>query len=258
MTSVPQSCPYIACRCLLVVLVTVSGSTSTLQAEDREVGAAKGSIDFLPPESADVPRAIVGRFVPGGRNVEAHRYVVSEGYPPIPDRPKFVGMLTGTWLDMGKALGERAGDRVRCTSNIWWTKICDKKGREGTLQAMKLYERQISALDQNQIDFLKGVTEGVSLARSIRLRRERPSTAFRKLLSRLGGQHLGLLAFGAALSFRRPAATALPLLGKQLVTGEPLQPSPSTHRMMASATFSLTSLTRPLGTWFGRLPPRRM
>jgi hypothetical protein len=160
MRFVRQSSIRISYRCSLITLAAVIWSASTLQAEDRGVGAAKVSIDFLPPEPADVPPEIAGRFVPGGRNVEAHRYIVSEGYPPIPDRPKFVGLLSGTWFEMGKALGERAGDRVRCTSDIWWTKICDKKGLECTLQAMNLYERQIVALDQNQIDFLKGVTEG--------------------------------------------------------------------------------------------------
>lgn len=117
---------------------------------------------FLPPEPAAVPRQHPGRYVPGGRNVEAHRYVVSEGFPPIPDRARFVGVLTGSWFDMGQALGARAGDGVRCTSDIWWKRVCDKKGKANTLKAMTRYEEQIAALDPNQIEFIRGIAKGAA------------------------------------------------------------------------------------------------
>ena len=117
---------------------------------------------FLPPDPAPVPDNLPGRYIPGGRNVEAYRYTVSPGYPPFPDRTKWVGLISGSWSQMGITLGARAGDKVRVTSDIWWGKICDGKGKDNTLRAVKLYEAQIAALDSGQIDFLKGIAEGAA------------------------------------------------------------------------------------------------
>lgn len=96
---------------------------------NNERAGTSESVSFLPPDPGAIPRDIVGAFLPGGRNVEAHRYVITEGYPPFPDRAKFVGVLSGTWSEMGRSLGERAGDKVRCTSDIWWGKSATRKER---------------------------------------------------------------------------------------------------------------------------------
>jgi hypothetical protein len=117
---------------------------------------------FLPPDSAPVPVDYPGEYIPGGRNVEAYRYTVSPGYPPFPDRAKWVGLLSGSWFNMGTTLAARGGDTIRVTSDIWWGKICSGKGKDNTLKAMKLYEEQIAALDPGQIDFLKGITAGAA------------------------------------------------------------------------------------------------
>lgn len=117
---------------------------------------------FLSPEPDTVPGNFPGEYIPGGRNVEAYRYVISPGYPPFPDRAKWIGMLTGSWLKIGESLGARAGDKVRVTSDIWWRNICSCKGKTDTLKAMKLYEEQIAILDPGQIDFLKGVAKGAA------------------------------------------------------------------------------------------------
>jgi hypothetical protein len=124
--------------------------------------ASADEATFLPPPPASVPHGGIGKYIPGGRNVEAYRYVNAEGYPPFPDRAKWVGTLSGSWYEMGIKLGLRSGDPVRCTSDIWWKKLCEEKGLEDTLKAMKLYESQIAALDPNQIDFLKGITSGAA------------------------------------------------------------------------------------------------
>jgi hypothetical protein len=154
--------PYGLLRSVVVVsLLTAACLSSIVQAVSEEK-CEGGGIGFLPPEPAAVPEDFTGHYVPGGRNVNASRYVVSPGYPPIPDRAKFVGMLSGTWFQMGRSLGERAGDKIRCTSDIWWQQICKKKGKTNTLKAMKLYEQQISAMDRNQIEFLKGITAGAA------------------------------------------------------------------------------------------------
>ena len=70
---------------------------------------------FLAPEPAPVPfYEGMGKFVPGGRNVEAYRYAHSEGYPPFPDRVKYISVLTGTWYQMGVQYAQRSSDATRC------------------------------------------------------------------------------------------------------------------------------------------------
>jgi len=59
------------------------------------------------------PSAGVGQYLSGGRNVEAYKYVHTEGHPSIPDKVKFVGTLKGSWYKMEKQLGERSDSDVR-------------------------------------------------------------------------------------------------------------------------------------------------
>ena len=116
---------------------------------------------FLPPDPAPVPfYKGMGEYVPGGRNVEAYKYAHTEGYPPFPDRVKFIGVLTGSWYQMGVQFAKRSGDATRCVSDIWWKDECEMFGKEETLKAMKLYEAQIAALDPNLIDFMRGIADG--------------------------------------------------------------------------------------------------
>ena len=116
---------------------------------------------FLAPEPAPVPfYKEMGKFIRGGRNVEAYRYAHTEGYPPFPDRVKYISVLTGTWYQMGVQYAQRSGDSTRCVSDIWWKAECEMFGKAETLKAMKLYESQIAALDPNLVDFMKGIADG--------------------------------------------------------------------------------------------------
>ena len=48
-----------------------------------------------------------GKYIPGGRNIEAFRYAHSDGYPPFPDKAHFIGTLQGDWYQMGKQFAHR-------------------------------------------------------------------------------------------------------------------------------------------------------
>ena len=104
----------------------------------------------------------IGRYSAGGRNVVAHKYMHSKGYPPFPDRAKFIGTLTGNWYDMGKRFGERSGAEVRFVSDILWAEQCDKWGKVETLRAMGLYKKQIQEFDPGMIEFMRGIADGAS------------------------------------------------------------------------------------------------
>ena len=70
-----------------------------------------------------------GKYIPGGRNIEAFKYAHSDSYPPFPDKAHFIGTLRGDWYQMGKQFGEGAGESTVYVSDIWWKAECDLWGR---------------------------------------------------------------------------------------------------------------------------------
>ncbi|MGD9576759.1 MAG: hypothetical protein AB7Y74_00755 [Syntrophorhabdus sp.] len=125
--------------------------------------AAQPTVLSLPPDPKPVPESLgIGTYISGGRNVEAYKYITSPGYPPFPDKAKFIGMLTGNWYQMGVKFAERSGDATRWVSDIWWKECCDKFGKTETLKAMELYEDQIAALDPNLITFMQVIANGAA------------------------------------------------------------------------------------------------
>lgn len=146
----------------LLVLELSSIQPASADQTVAETNSAGGSVGFLPPQPASVPHQFVGHYVPGGRNVVAHQYRHSDGYPPFPDRATFVGALRGSWYDMGRQFGERSGDTVRCVSDIWWKRQCEMWGKAETIRASTLYEAQIRAFDVGLLDFMKGIADGAS------------------------------------------------------------------------------------------------
>ena len=104
----------------------------------------------------------IGEYISGGRNVNSANYINAPGLLPFPDKAKWLGTVSGSWKNMGKTLGEKSGEYIKSTVDIWWPKLCQEKGYGNTLKAMKLYNDQIAALDPNHIDLLKGITEGAS------------------------------------------------------------------------------------------------
>lgn len=101
-------------------------------------------------------------YISGGRNIEAYRYDHSEGYPPFPDKAKFIGTLSGDWFEMGRQFGERSGEMTLYVSDIWWKDTCRMWGREESLKAFELYEAQIEALDRGLVEFMQGLVEGAA------------------------------------------------------------------------------------------------
>lgn len=103
-----------------------------------------------------------GQFYPGGRNIEAYKYEHTEDFPQFPDRAKFIGTLQGNWYQMGKQLGESAGESTRYVSDIWWKTECELWGKIETLKAFTYYEGQIEALHPGLVDFMKGIADGAA------------------------------------------------------------------------------------------------
>jgi hypothetical protein len=94
-----------------------------------------------------------------GSRATAH-YEVSPGHARFEKRARFLGEVTGSWFDIGRQVGQQAGDLVRWVSDVWWKEHSDRYGRQDTLEALALYEAQVAALDEGLIRFMEGVAEG--------------------------------------------------------------------------------------------------
>ena len=103
-----------------------------------------------------------GQFFPGGRNIEAYKYQHAKDYPQFPDRANFIGTIQGSWYEMGKQFGERAGESTRFVSDIWWKAECDLWGKIETLKAFRYYEAQIEALHPGLVEFMQGISQGAA------------------------------------------------------------------------------------------------
>ncbi len=73
-----------------------------------------------------------------------------------------LGELTGSWFDIGREVGSKAGDLVRWVSDVWWDQHMNNYGKGETLQALDLYGDQVAALDAGLIRFVEGVAEGAA------------------------------------------------------------------------------------------------
>ncbi|MGH9414761.1 MAG: hypothetical protein ACRD0Y_13610, partial [Terriglobales bacterium] len=58
-----------------------------------------------------------------GHNRNLDRYYRAPGYPAFAAHPRYLGELAGSWHDMGKQYGERAGDLIRMVYEGWYREL---------------------------------------------------------------------------------------------------------------------------------------
>lgn len=124
-----------------------------------------GAADETGAGEATAARELPGRFqyIPGPvGNPAAKHYRVSAGHPRFEPRARFLGVLEGSWRQIGHQVGTQAGDLVRWVSDVWWNEHTDNYGLDNTLKALPLYEQQIAALNAELIEFMKGIAEGAT------------------------------------------------------------------------------------------------
>jgi hypothetical protein len=70
------------------------------------------------------------------------QYDLAPGYPAYQPHPRYLGELKGSWHDIGRQYGERAGDLIRFTFEGWYKEIL---AVQGTNQAIVDYLYQQDA-----------------------------------------------------------------------------------------------------------------
>ena len=104
------------------------------------------------------------QYIPGPiGNPSAQHYEVSPGHSHYEPRARFLGVLRGSWYEIGHQVGTKAGDLVRWVSDVWWKQHTEQYGLDNTMKALPLYEAQIAALNPELIQFMKGIAKGAEV-----------------------------------------------------------------------------------------------
>ncbi|HEV2305452.1 MAG TPA: hypothetical protein VGR93_08035 [Candidatus Acidoferrales bacterium] len=98
-----------------------------------------------------------------GHNRKLGEYHLEAGYPAYAPHPRYIGELRGTWAQMGKQYGERAGDLIRMVYEGWYRELLPIQGNP---QVMAAYLRQQEAyyetLVPEALEMMHGIADGAA------------------------------------------------------------------------------------------------
>ncbi len=96
-----------------------------------------------------------------GYNSKLSQYYVAPGYPPYDAHPRYLGELSGSWYQIGKQYGDKAGDMIRLTYEGWYKELI---AIQGTNQNIVDYVHQEDAyykdLVPEALQMMKGIAAG--------------------------------------------------------------------------------------------------
>ena len=96
-----------------------------------------------------------------GFNNNLKYYYLFPGYPAYETHPRYLGVLSGTWKDIGRQYGERAGDLIRMVFDGWFAEVVQA---QGGVQAVREYvrrqEQYYQALAPEALELMAGIAVG--------------------------------------------------------------------------------------------------
>ena len=98
-----------------------------------------------------------------GYNQNLASYYVAPGYPAYDAHPRYLGVLSGSWYEIGQQYGERAGDLIQLTFEGWYQ---ESLATQGTNQNIVDYVNQEEAYYQTLIpeglELMRGIADGAA------------------------------------------------------------------------------------------------
>lgn len=90
------------------------------------------------------------------------KYNIKKGYPAYSAHARNIGVLKGSWYEMGKQYGEKSGDLIRIVFDVWAGQMVKKYGLKHVLDDLKRYNKQVEYLAPQLMDFMKGIGDGAA------------------------------------------------------------------------------------------------
>lgn len=118
------------------------------------------------------------------RGCTVHELIqVPPGYPKVPRIPPFLGVLKGSWYEIGKQYGEKAGYLARYVfdKSNFYKLMLKRHGYKNLVEDLYRYEKSIREWNPDYIDLMKGAGDGAS-AELNRSENAKDLTSYEKIL----------------------------------------------------------------------------
>ncbi|MFP5230854.1 MAG: hypothetical protein ACLGXA_24835 [Acidobacteriota bacterium] len=98
-----------------------------------------------------------------GHNRKLSEYFLAEGYPAWEPHPRYLGELRGSWYQIGKQYGERAGDLIRMVYEGWYRELLPIQGSSEVMTAyLNEQERYYELLVPEALEMIHGISDGAA------------------------------------------------------------------------------------------------
>ena len=98
-----------------------------------------------------------------GRNRKLGEYFLEHGYPAYEPHPRYIGELAGSWYQMGRQYGERAGDLIRMVYEGWYRELLPIQGSSATIASYLVQqEKYYEFLLPEALKMMHGIADGAS------------------------------------------------------------------------------------------------
>jgi hypothetical protein len=98
-----------------------------------------------------------------GNNRKLGEYFLAQGYPAYEPHPRYLGELHGSWSQIGRQYGERAGDLIRLVYEGWYRELLPVQGSSEIISAYLVQqERYYEFLVPEALEMMHGIADGAT------------------------------------------------------------------------------------------------
>lgn len=96
-----------------------------------------------------------------GSNPNLKYYSLYPGYPNYDPHPRYLGELSGSWVEIGEQYGQRAGDLIRMVFEGWFNEVVQIQGSTAAVREYVRQEEQYyKALAPEALELMEGIARG--------------------------------------------------------------------------------------------------
>ncbi len=98
-----------------------------------------------------------------GHNRKLGEYSLAQGYPAYEPHPRYLGELDGSWYQIGRQYGERAGDLIRMVYEGWYRELLPVQGSSEVITTyLTQQERYYEFLVPEALEMMHGIADGAA------------------------------------------------------------------------------------------------